>query len=348
MKVFIITPNLRFGGSEKVVSLIGNELNKTNDVFTIVFDNKKQSFKVNSNIYDLNAPASENKYRKLISFLKRVFKIIKFIKRHDPDHIISFTESANYVAIICCIFTRKTKRLRVSVRTNLNFYPTRTKLLVYLFYNFANKIIAQTNGAKEGLKNIGIKENKIQVINNPIRFRAIKNIFEKRQYILSVGRLSHEKGFDLLLRSIKKTNNKNIRLVIVGDGEEKNKLIKLSKKLNIENKIKFVGYKKQMRKWYLNAKFLVLSSHYEGFPNVIIEAMSFACPVISFDCDYGPKEIIKNENNGILVPQGNIKLLSKEINRLYTNSELNKKLSYNCYKDSKLYDVSKIAQKWIN
>ena len=103
-----------------------------------------------------------------------------------------------------------------------------------------------------------------------------------------------------------------------------------------------------MRKWYLNAKFLVLSSHYEGFPNVIIEAMSFACPVISFDCDYGPKEIIKNENNGILVPQGNIKLLSKEINRLYTNSELNKKLSYNCYKDSKLYDVSKIAQKWIN
>ena len=127
----------------------------------------------------------------------------------------------------------------------------------------------------------------------------------------------------------------NVELVFIGEGPEKLNLIKLCALLNIEKRVKFLGFLKNFENFYKGARFLVLTSYYEGWPNVILEAMSFKCPVISFDCDFGPREIIQTNVNGILLEQGNQKLLTMQMKRLLEDDNLHSKLSKKLLKELK-------------
>ena len=105
---------------------------------------------------------------------------------------------------------------------------------------------------------------------------------------------------------------------------------------------------KNLNNWYAGARYLALTSYFEGWPNVILEAMSQKCPVIAFDCDFGPREIIQNNINGILVEQGKNNLLIKEMKKLLKDDILHSNLSKNAFERVKDFEIKKISDKWID
>lgn len=179
----------------------------------------------------------------------------------------------------------------------------------------ANKIdymIAQSAGMKEDLmKSFNVSESKIKVIPNPAYSFSNdipKPNVTKNKEILFVGRLTEAKGMKYLLEAfqIAKKSIPDLRLTIVGSGEILDDLKNLVEKAGLTGSITFEGYKSDLSNYYINASATVLTSLVEGFPNVLVESISFGTPVISFDCPSGPKDIIIPNVNGILVEHLNV------------------------------------------
>ena len=183
------------------------------------------------------------------------------------------------------------------------------------------------------------------VIYNPIKIEKFDLNVKKQNIVLGVGRLDKQKGFDVLIKAFKKIGKDDWKLLIAGDGPERERLETLIKKLGSTN-IELIGKTKEIFKYYSQASIFVLSSNKEGFPNVLIEAMAFGCAVVSFDCPYGPAEIIENGVNGILVKNQDENGLKEAIELLIKDEELRKKLSKEAIKVREKYSIEKIVKEW--
>jgi glycosyltransferase involved in cell wall biosynthesis len=235
-------------------------------------------------------------------------------------------------------------------------------MLIKILYSNSDRIIAISSGVQEDLvKNFKIPEKKIMVIYNPIDIEEIQNYSKQKvdhkwldnsryKTIITVGRLEIQKNQAMLIRAFKQVYQKlpETRLIILGEGNQRRNLIKLIKDLEIESRVQLLGQQNNPFKFVTMADLFVLSSDYEGFGNVIIEAMACGCPVVSTNCKSGPNEIITNEENGILVTVNNVGMLSEAIISLLQNSGQREKLVYNAYKRITEFRVEKISRQYYH
>ena len=191
-------------------------------------------------------------------------------------------------------------------------------------------------------------DNRIKVINNPLPFDSKEISTCKNKKIISVGRLEKEKGFDILIDVWKKVNEKHPDwiLEIYGEGSLRKKLQEKIDLLNLEDSLILKGNEKNIQSKYLENSIYVMSSRYEGFGMVLIEAMSCGLPLISFDCPYGPKDIIKDGENGFLVEFGNIEEMAEKINYLIENEDKRIKMGKKSKELSYNYSEEKIMNQW--
>jgi glycosyltransferase involved in cell wall biosynthesis len=169
-----------------------------------------------------------------------------------------------------------------------------------------------------------------------------------KPYILGVGHLSVEKNFCDLIEAFSEIKNKNINLVIIGSGNKQKELEIQIKKLGLDKRIFLLGSVNNPFPAYVNAEVFVSSSIYEGWPNVIIESMACDCAVISYDCSYGPAEIITHQENGLLVEPNNVNQLSQQIEQLINNPQLKEALIKNAKEKLDAFEIKKIASAWID
>jgi glycosyltransferase involved in cell wall biosynthesis len=158
--------------------------------------------------------------------------------------------------------------------------------------------------------------------------------------------LEYVKGFDLLITAFANAQINDTDLLIVGDGDERNKLISLASDLGLSDRIIFTGAKTDLQDYYSQAELFVLPSRNEGYPNALVEAMSFGCPSIAMDCEFGPSEIIINEQNGLLVQAANVADLACAISRLMNNSTFRKDLGRKAVHINDTNSPQQIFKKW--
>lgn len=343
MKIAFIIYNLDKGGAERVVSLLSLELSKKHNVSIIVFNNTI-TYNHGGKIIDLKSSSKSSKFGKVVNVFIRVLKLKEVFQKEKFDKVFAFMETAYLPAILTGF------PIIASIRNNPYKY---SKYITKHILPRAKKIIAPSLEIKNILeKKFNIK-NSI-TINNPIDFQLIdklknEQIEEKFDFMVAAGRLHYQKGFDLLVEAYSLSSaKKKIKLLIFGDGELRKNIQKQIDEKNLTNFIILKGKTENLYKYLSKAKMFILSSRYEGFPNVLIEALACNVSCIATNCPTGPDEIIKNESNGLLVINEDIKDLSKAIDRLFFNTELQKKFRDNARKSVEHLSINKIAQKWID
>lgn len=362
MKIAFVIYSLTSGGAERATINRANYFSETKrwDVTIITFAGKDLDFySVLPSVkrVTLNLPCDKGDSASFSVYIKRIIKLRKVLLDLKPDILISEMPAANLVSIIACF------GLQVKVVIEERIHPpmlplckSREILRKYL-YPFASARIVLTKKSAEWFKEeLGCDAF---VIPNSVVYPLSKNepilecdklINEKRKIILSVGRLEYQKGFDRLIESFSKIANDLLDwdLVILGDGPERKNLEFLIDKLGIKGRVFLPGKAGNISDWYKRADIFVLSSRFEGFPNVLVEAMSYGCPVISFDCDTGPSEIIRNGIDGILVPQDDIEAFTSALKELALDEKKRKNFSAKAIEVRERFSIEKIAHQWEN
>jgi len=355
----IVVPTLTRGGAEKIASLLGKEWSSEHELTTVIFDKRDKKYDISGELIVLSNSASQKTtIKKVIVFLNRVLQLKILINKEQPEAIISFMETANFPTLFAAFLTGKRKNLVVSVRTNPNRFGFMTRILVKLFYTKAKKVVAVSEGVKDALHEVcGLSNNCLVAIPNPvIQLPKHEDIMTKcldnkkivrGKYIVSVGRLVREKGFDFLIKSMKLVDQKDIKLVICGEGDQRAELELLCEEEKVSDRVLLVGDVDEPEEYLRDAVLYVLSSRVEGWPNALMEAMSFGCPSIAFDCSFGPNEIIKDNINGRLVKDQDYRALGREISILLSDVEARKRYSKASVISMKNYTLEIVASKWM-
>ncbi|WP_084021913.1 MULTISPECIES: glycosyltransferase family 4 protein [unclassified Lebetimonas] len=345
MKLLFIISSLSSGGAERVMSILANKFVETREVVIVTMAKTDSFYPLHKNIKHIKLDLlknSNNIFQSAMNNLYRIKAFVKIFKKENPDVIISFMTHTNILAIIASKIARK--KIIISERIAYDYYGSKILNIIRRFvYPFSDAFITQTYA---DLKNYSFLKHSY-VIYNPIETESFDTNIKKQNIVLGVGRLDKQKGFDNLIKAYSKLNT-NWKLYIAGEGNERKNLEKLIKNFNLEEKVILLGKRKDIFEWYKKASIFVLSSKKEGFPNVLIEAMAFGCAVVSFDCPYGPNEIIENGVNGILVENQNIEKLAFSIQKLIDDENLRKKLSKEAMKVREKYSIERIVNKWEN
>ena len=196
-----------------------------------------------------------------------------------------------------------------------------------------------------------LKTNKNVIsIPNPSPLSPERTSILEIKKVITVGRLDAQKGYDYLIEAWEMVAKRypEWTLDIYGSGELKNELQKQIADSGLDKKVHLSGTTKNIEEVYMSSSIFVMSSRYEGLPMVLIEAMSCGLPLVSFDCECGPREVIQNGKNGFLVPTFDIKLLADKLMLLMENVSLRKTMGSESKNMSSKYSVNEIMQHWMN
>lgn len=352
IKIAIIVSSLAEGGAEKSSAILSTLLNNLGYEIHIISILDKIEYEFSGEL--LNLGLLKNLDDTTTGRFKRMLMLRKYIKNHNFDWIIdnrTRMASLSEYFISRCIFSPK-KSIYVVRSSKIESYFPKNDFIAKRIYKNPASIVTVSNGInklvqdKYGYKNV-------LTIYNPIDFEAIetesnaKSINEK--YILAYGRIDDTiKNYSLLIDAyaVSTLPKKNIFLYIIGNGKDVDALKKKSKNLGIENMVIFYEKLSNPFPYVKNAIATILTSNYEGFPRVLIESLAVGTPVVSVDCETGPREIVQNNSNGLLVENHNILALSKAMNSMIEDQDLYQSCKNNAKKSVEHLSLANIAQQW--
>lgn len=351
MKLLFVIQGLRSGGAERVMSALCNTfacqgidvilaLTEQSDSFAYEID---QAVKI-EDITSIDGSGLINSRYKNIRELRRLYK------EEKPDAVISFITRTNICAIIAGLGLNIP--IIISERNNPVVDPSsrKTRLLRDLLYPLASGCVFQTEFAMNFFPEKVKRKSK--VIFNPVSadIKALDLNQSREKKIVSICRLNKQKNLPLLIHSFANIHNKfsDYCLEIYGEGEEKNNLEELIVHLGINKKCHLMGHTGNPMGVLAKSQIFALSSDYEGMSNALIEAMCAGCACVSTDSPaYGARDLIENQENGLLVPVGNEREFTIALESLMTDSEKRERFGINARKLIKKVDLSLITEEWL-
>lgn len=357
MKICVVTTSFTGGGAERVaVNLANYYAENGHDVYLIAF------MATGPYISQIANSVTVIDLKGKFVFLKLLF----LLRRNQPDFVLSVVRHANiFVGFATLLLKAKIVYREANTMNaieNLSLVKRVVyKLLMKLAYARANKIIANSEDTRSDLaKHNIVAISKCTVIGNPVLPINLKDMLgqelqhewfmdKELKVILSVGRLHPVKNHVLLIKAFAKVSEivKSARLVILGEGEEYSNLIDLAKKLKIDGLMQIIKFQQNPYPYYKNADVFVLTSNWEGFGNVIVEAMACGTPVISTDCPGGPSTILDGGNLGVLIPVNDEKALVEGLLTQLTTPQCRDKTEQAQQKAFE-YAIPSIAQRYLD
>jgi glycosyltransferase involved in cell wall biosynthesis len=347
MKIILVIPTLIQGGAERVMSELMNRWSETGHDVHLVLLYKSKNFFIphsNVNVHEL-AFNHTNKLNKAYGGLRTFIRLRKIIKHQKPAFVLSFITQYNALTILANVFLPI--KVFVSDRSNpRKQQPLFISMFRKLTYKYAYGIIAQTELAKELLEKETGNKN-IAVIQNPVKNVKTFPDIQRENIVLNIGRLIEEKGQKYLLEAFMEIKDKKWKLIILGDGPLREELETQIQDVGLEERVLMPGTVEDVDAWLAKASIFAFSSISEGFPNSLVEAMAAGLPCISFDCDAGPRDIIKDGINGYLVAVRDINNFTHKLNLLVNNKELRTELGNNALQIREDLEIDEIANKYL-
>lgn len=331
-KIMFVTLSLSGGGAERVVSILSSSLAEMGHEVSVVLYGRKPSEYPVSNLVNISVIDDFSSSGRIKRLFGKIKWIRKFIKKEKPDFIFAFLAQPTVDTYFASLFLKS--KFVSTVRNNPKLYPKQKALRALC--NFVTKkadvIMLQTEQQKDFF---GEREQKkIITVHNPVKTEVLNSNYEYRDEVNTIatfGRLNAQKNHKLLISAFSRccAEKDNLVLKIFGEGEEKENLLHLIGKLGLKEKVFLMGRTENVIEELQKTDIFVLSSDYEGSPNALIEAMGMGIPCVSTDCPTGPADLIRNSENGFLVPCGDEKRMTDSILNLVNDCNLRKEAGIN-------------------
>lgn len=343
MKIVFVISSLTSGGAERVLTTLANYWSEKGWDITIlaILSHDKNFYKLHKNIKLISL---DMRYKNsLLNTLWYLYGIRKIVKRVNPNYVVSFISGMNIFTLISLIGLKQ--KIVISERNYFDVLKSKLwRRLRRITYPLTNGLVVLS---EDDYNYYTYVKNK-KIIFNPLKIENLLDCkFEfKEKLIIAVGTLTQQKGFDRLIRSLADIEMIGWRVEIIGEGPKREELTALIKELNLEKTIFLIGRKSNIYDYYQKASIFVLSSHWEGFPNVLSEAMAHGCSCIAFNCKTGPSSIIEHEKNGYLVEDGNTEELQSRIVEVMKNRDLRQRFFVNALTIREKLKVDIIVREW--
>tara|TARA_X000000368_G_scaffold417439_1_gene413832 strand:+ start:1 stop:1122 length:1122 start_codon:yes stop_codon:yes gene_type:complete len=357
-QLFIIF-SLTSGGSQRMLLNILNEIDTphTNKILYLYnyYPNPglEQQLTEDIKIYKCDT-------RNILKHLYRFLLLLRIIYKENISRIVSFAKNGTYHALFAKVFFpfRNISIIYRMVSVDSELINSRFRILkrvkYFIYINFlcrnVNVVIGQSNYMTKSFvkKNPKILKNKVTTIQNlllvkKITTKSIEPIEISYDYFIFIGRLSEEKNVTGIIEAFKKiSDNNTIKLVIIGEGSLRIKIISIIKELGLNDKVVLLGHKKNPYKYLAKAKALILFSRYEGMPNVVLESMICKTPVIVSDFK-GVEDIVLDKETGYIVQRKNLEQLSKTMLYIIENPNCSRPITENAYQFAKQLSNNSIS-----
>lgn len=327
-RIAMILPELGGGGAERVFLLLARSLATTGiDVDLLLLKKRGEYLSLLSK--DIRIIPLTNNARQGIGPFEltgALIRLIIYLKKNNIDALLSTLSRTNLFAV--CAWKLSGSRCRMILReanTLHNIHNKGLRLLMSWIYPWANHIIAISKGVAADMQSLGIKKKNISVIYNPVDIAAVQKLSQEPSghpwlsdksvpVITAVGRLVPQKDFDTLITAFSKAlKQRDLYLLILGSGPLRAPLQKKINALDLSGAVDLVGFQDNPFAYIKASDLLVMSSRWEGFGMVLIEALACGVNIVSTDCHSGPSEILENGRYGTLVPVGDSDRLAKAI-----------------------------------
>jgi len=352
--VVMVTGSLEAGGAERVLADMANYWNSKGWCITLATwagPSSEDFYELDSGVQrvwlDVES-SSASLLGKFLAYIRRIRKFRRMLATARPDAVLSFIDTSNVMTLLACmgLALRVVVSERVNGAANASI-PWGWRASRIVTYWRANAVVAQTPDAARWIKRLC----RVEAVAIPNPLRALPEADGPRESkILAVGRLTHQKGFDLLIQAFAGVPQEfsNWRLVIIGAGPEHSALLSLTEQLKLGDRVEFRPPVKDIELWMSRAGLVVQPSRFEGFPNVILEAMGMGAAVISADCPSGPSEIIVDGVNGRLVPVDDVAMLTRVMSELLRRPEERLRLGREARKVRQAFRQDLVMKQWEN
>jgi glycosyltransferase involved in cell wall biosynthesis len=288
----------------------------------------------------------------------------ELFRRFQPDVVVTVTKSMNIAArmslaiagrrpIAWVVREGNNTGAMIDGETRRGLERKLQDAAVRTCYRHADRVVAISDGVGAGLvERFQLDPGRVRTVFNAVdvpevQARAAEPVTAPfdRPFIVAAGRLVHQKGFDLLIRGYADHIARcGVSLLILGEGPERASLERLARDCGVADRVHMPGFVSNPWSYFRRASVFVCSSRWEGFGNVIIEAMASGAPVVVTDCDFGPREIVQHGESGFLVPAGNPDAIGRAVALLLDDAELASRLSAAAERRSGEFDVPRMAR----
>jgi GalNAc-alpha-(1->4)-GalNAc-alpha-(1->3)-diNAcBac-PP-undecaprenol alpha-1,4-N-acetyl-D-galactosaminyltransferase len=356
LRIGFVIFSLQGGGAERVAATLVNEWARRGEQITLLtIDSHDTDFypideRVQRVALGLNIP-SKNWRDSVANNVRRVSLLRTFARSSKFDVIISFGDKTNVLLLLATRGLNIPVIVAEHIDPRVWFIGASADCLRRLLYPRASAVIVLTAGIGQWARQI-VGTEAVTVIPNPVGEQCLHRsqsiIKDKQHFVVAMGRMDFQKGFDLLLRAfalcVERYPDWTLRLV--GQGAEQQRLWNLSDQLGIKHAVRFEPVTKEPEKVFRESDLFVLSSRFEGFPMVLLEAMACGLPVVSFDCMSGPREMIRHDVDGLLVPPEDVDALAKAMAGLMGDERERRRLAERAVEVTDRFGLPRVMAMW--
>jgi GalNAc-alpha-(1->4)-GalNAc-alpha-(1->3)-diNAcBac-PP-undecaprenol alpha-1,4-N-acetyl-D-galactosaminyltransferase len=359
MQLTLVSATLSCGGAERVLVLLAEGfLRQGHDVAVVTLSGKENDFyQLPPGVKRIALDVMQQSPYLLAAVKNNFYRLLQLrsaIQSLQPDAVISFVAHTNIVTVLSLQATGYPVIVTEHCDVGMKYVGAIWEKLRRITYPRAAKVVCVSQGVASAFEWVPVEKR--SVIYNPLVIRENlqaeahlpQSIDMQKQWIVAIGRLTYQKGFDLLISAFGQiaTRFPEWQLIILGEGELRQELEAYVAKLGLSHQIVLPGVVHNPFAILRKAKFLTMASRFEGFPMVHGEALACGLPVVCTDCPSGPREIVRDRIDGILVPNGDVTALAQAMQRLMTDETARQQLASRAPEVSARFSLESVMRKW--